>query len=161
PAAAMRWRRRDARDGMFFAGLVIALLGPAVLVVAQLGGAWRTGFAMSLWISITATMALFLGLAVATRHAWRLTPLLLPLLMLLGVFATVWEKAPDRPVPAGVPVAWLDVHIASAVATYGLLTIAAVAGFAVFLQERALKGKRPTALTRLLPAMAEAETLEV
>jgi ABC-type uncharacterized transport system permease subunit len=161
PAAAVRWRSRDARDGTFFGWLALAVFGPSFLVVAELGGHWRTGFAMSLWISIAATMALFLVLAAVTRHAWRLTPILLPLLLLLGLFATMWEKAPDRPVPPGVPVGWLDVHIVSAVATYGLLTIAAVAGFAVFLQERALKAKRQTALTRLLPGMAESEALEV
>jgi ABC-type uncharacterized transport system permease subunit len=60
-----------------------------------------------------------------------------------------------------VPAGWLDTHIALAVVTYGLLTVAAVAGLAVFLQERALKAKRPTALTRLLPPVAESETLEL
>ena len=65
-------------------------------------------------------------------------------------------------VPAyGVPAGWLDAHIVFALVTYGLLTIAAVAGAAVFLQERALKSKQPNALTRRLPAVAESETLEL
>jgi ABC-type uncharacterized transport system permease subunit len=42
-----------------------------------------------------------------------------------------------------------------------LLTIAAVAAFAAFLQDRALKVKRPTALTRLLPSVADCEFLLV
>jgi ABC-type uncharacterized transport system permease subunit len=41
------------------------------------------------------------------------------------------------------------------------VTLAAVAGAAVFLQERALKAKRPTALTRLLPAVSDSEALEI
>jgi len=63
--------------------------------------------------------------------------------------------------PEAVPAGWLDAHIALAVVTYGLLTLAAVAGAAVFLQERALKVKRPTPLTRLLPAVADSEVLEI
>jgi ABC-type uncharacterized transport system permease subunit len=161
PSAVVPWRRHDSRDGLFYAMIALGVLGPAVWVAAQGGGVWRTGFAMSLWVSIAVTMALFLGLAVVTRHAWRLTPLLVPLLLLLGAMATLWENAPERPVDGAVPAGWLDAHIVFAVVTYGLLTIAAVAGAAVFLQERALKSKQPTPLTRLLPAVAESEMLEV
>jgi ABC-type uncharacterized transport system permease subunit len=162
PAALVRWRPHDGRDGLFYGALVLALAGPALSVAMQLDGGWRTGFAMSLWVSIAVTMALFLALAAVTRHAWRLTPLLLPLLLLLGLIGTLWQNAPDRLVPVNaVPPGWLDAHIVFAVVTYGLLTVAAVASAAVFLQERALKGKHPTALTRLLPAVAESEALEV
>jgi ABC-type uncharacterized transport system permease subunit len=161
PPMAVRWRRHDARDPIYYAALALGLAGPALWVAMQFGGAWRTGFAMSLWISIAVTMALFLGLAAATTSAWRLTPLLAPLMLVLGFIGTLWENAPEQPVPAAVPAGWLDAHIVSAVVTYGLLTIAAVAGAAVFLQERALKRKHPTALTRLLPPMAESEALEV
>ena len=73
----------------------------------------------------------------------------------------VWEHAPERPVLGACRPAGSTRISSSRVATYGLLTIAAVAGFAVFLQERALKAKRPTALTRLLPPMAASETLEL
>ena len=161
PVWAVRWRRNDAPDAPFYALLVLGVAGPAALVAVRLGGAWRTDFAMSLWVSIAATMALFLAAAALTRHAWRLTSLLVPLLLLLGMIATLWERAPLRSIADAVPAAWLDFHIVAAVATYGLLTIAAVAGMAVFLQERALKAKRQTTLTRLLPAVAESEALEV
>jgi ABC-type uncharacterized transport system permease subunit len=161
PAALVRWRRNDARDGVYYALLALAAVGPGYLVAAQAEGGWRTGFAMSLWVSVAATMALFLLLALVTRQAWRLTPLLVPLMLLLGLLGTIWQHAPGRPVPAAVPPGWLDAHIVLAVATYGLLTLAAVAGLAVLLQERALKAKHPTALTRLLPAVADSERLEV
>jgi ABC-type uncharacterized transport system permease subunit len=90
-----------------------------------------------------------------------LTPLLVPYLVILAVAALIWQQAPERPMPGAVPAGWLDAHIVFAVATYGLLTIGAVAGLAVFLQERALKAKRPTLLTRLLPPVTESEALEV
>ncbi|HXY98428.1 MAG TPA: cytochrome c biogenesis protein CcsA [Stellaceae bacterium] len=161
PAAAIAFRRRGGPGALFFALLGLGVLGPGLWVMAEAGGAWRTGFAMSLWVTITATMALYLALSLATRHAWQLAPLLLPYLLLLALIALVWEHVPDQPVLGGVPAGWLDAHILFAVATYGLLTLGAVAGFAVFLQERGLKTKRPTALTRLLPPMAESESLEL
>ncbi len=161
PAALVRWRRSDRPDAVFYAVLILAVLGPLSWSAAQLGGAWHTGFAMSLWVTIAATMVLFLGLVATTRQGWRLTPLLLPYLLLLGIIATIWQRAPERPLPDAVPAGWLDAHIAFAVVTYGLLTLAAVAGAAVFLQERALKAKRPTSLTRRLPAVSESEVLEI
>jgi ABC-type uncharacterized transport system permease subunit len=161
PATLVRWRQRDRPDALFYGVLILAVIGPLLWSAAQLGGVWHTGFAMSLWVTIAATMVLFLGLAAITRQGWRLTPLLLPYLLLLGVLATIWQRAPERPMSETAPAGWLDVHIALAVVTYGLLTLAAVAGAAVFLQERALKAKRPTPLTRLLPAVAESEILEI
>jgi ABC-type uncharacterized transport system permease subunit len=161
PAAALSFRRERGRDGLFYAVLGLALLGPALWVASQDESAWHTGFAMSLWLTIVATLALFLVLSLWTRHAWELAPLLLPYLVLLGIAALVWQRAPERPLNEAVPVGWFDAHIVFAVATYGLLTIGAVAGFAVFLQERALKAKRPTALTRLLPGVAASESLEL
>jgi ABC-type uncharacterized transport system permease subunit len=47
------------------------------------------------------------------------------------------------------------------VLTYGLLTIGAMAGLAVMLQERALKLKRPGRLTRILPSVADGERIQV
>ncbi len=55
----------------------------------------------------------------------------------------------------------MSVHIALSVATYGLCTLAAMAAAAAVLQERALKRKRPTALTRALPSVSDASVLEV
>jgi ABC-type uncharacterized transport system permease subunit len=63
--------------------------------------------------------------------------------------------------PVDVPSGWVATHIVLSVVTYGLVTVAAVAALAAFLQERALKDKRPTTLTRLLPSVADAESLVV
>jgi ABC-type uncharacterized transport system permease subunit len=161
PAAAAGLRRRAAPDALLYALLGLGVIGPALWVAAATGGAWRTGFAMSLWVTIAATMAIFLALTLATRHAWQLTVLLVPYLVVLGAIALVWQGAPERPLAGAVPAAWFDAHIIAAVITYGLLTIAAVAGLAVLLQERALKAKRPSALTRLLPPVAASEALEL
>src|SRR5258708_29004592 len=161
PAAVVSFRRQRRPDALFYAVLTLAVVGPVAWVAAQMGGPWHTGFAMALWLTIAATMALFLVLALTTRHAWQLAPLLLPYLVVLAVAALIWQSEPERPMPGAVPAGWLDAHIVFAVATYGLLTLGAVAGLAVFLPERALKAERPTALTRLLPAVAESETVGV
>jgi len=161
PAAALRLRSEDQRDAAFWCGLALAVAGPSIWAAAQLGGSWKTGFAMSLWLTIAVTAALFAILALASRQSWKLTVLLMPYLALLGLVALIWQHAPERPIGSEIPPGWLDAHIILALVTYGLLTLAAVAGVAVFLQERALKAKRPTGLTHRLPAVAESERLQV
>lgn len=160
PATVTTLRRGAARDGLYWMLLAVALAGPLVRAVIALTPAWHTSLSGALWITMAASMVLFMILAAATRDVWRLTPLLLPYLIVLGAVATIWQQAPERPLlPA--PTVWLDLHILVSVATYALLTIAAVAGFAVLVQERALKGKRRGALNQLLPAIASCEALQL
>lgn len=160
PAGWIGWRPQG-RGAAFYAAVALAAAAPTVVLLAQLDGRWRTGFADALWVSVAATMAVFLLLAATTRHAWRLLPLLMPIEILFALLATLWQHLPERPLAVAVPRGWIDAHIFFALAAYALITIAAVAGAAVFLQERALKAKQPTRLTRLLPAVAESEALEM
>lgn len=148
-------------DGVFWAVLAVALAGSASWSANLLGLDWHTGFSVALWVSITASLALFMGLSLVSRQGWRLTPLLLPYLLLLGVIATIWTQAPEQPLTGRPGADWLGLHILISVLTYGLLTIAAVAGLAVVLQEGAIKRKRPTRLTRVLPSVADAEGLQI
>ncbi|MFP6732162.1 MAG: cytochrome c biogenesis protein CcsA [Alphaproteobacteria bacterium] len=148
-------------DGVFWAVLAVALAGSASWAATLLGADWHTGFSVTLWVSIAASLALFMGLSLMTRTGWRLTPLLLPYLLLLGIVATIWAQAPEQPLATQPGADWLGVHILISVLTYGLLTIAAVAGFAVVLQEGAIKAKRPTRLTRILPSVADGESLQI
>ncbi|MFQ5955974.1 MAG: cytochrome c biogenesis protein CcsA [Kiloniellales bacterium] len=161
PAALVPLRRRDGRDAVYWCVLAVAVAGPVAWASAQLGGTWRTGLSVTLWVTIAASMLLFAILAAATRHVWRLTPLMLPYMLLLAVTALVWQQAPERPLATAVPGGWLQAHILASVAAYALLTIAAVAALAVFLQERTLKSKRPSGLTHLLPSVADGEALQV
>ena len=148
-------------DGVFWAALAVALAGSTAWAASLLGADWRTGFSITLWVSIAASLALFMGLSAITRNGWRLTPLLLPYLLLLGVIATIWTQAPGQPLNVRPGADWLGVHILISVLTYGLLTIAAVAGLAVVLQEGAMKRKHPTRLTPVLPSVADAEGLQI
>jgi len=164
PAAILPWRRlgsTQTRDASFWAVTAVAVAGPACWTLVQFGDSWRTGFSVALWVTICATMVIFVVVAALTRQAWRLSLLLLPYLALLGLVAQVWQHAPEQPLTSAAPIAWLEVHIAVSVATYALATLAAVAGLGVFLQERALKSRRPTALSHHLPSVADGETLLV
>ncbi len=151
-------------DGSRRPGIVaVALAALATLAVAfgpsLASGFWQSGFATTLWISIGVTLALFTALCLTRVPAWRLTPLLMPYAVALAVMATVWGSAQGPRLAEDAPPVWVLVHIVVAVVTYALLTLAAVASLAAFLQERALKAKRPTHLTRRLPAAREADAL--
>ncbi len=162
PASLLPYRRRAAgRDGLFWALLAVALAGPLAYCLVRLTGAWETGLSVALWLSITTSLAVFAAAAAATREAWRLTPLLLPYLAAVAVLALIWDRAPGSVAVEGAPPAWLLVHILVSLATYGLATVAAVAGVGVFIQERAMKRKRHGALTRMLPSVADGEALEL
>jgi ABC-type uncharacterized transport system permease subunit len=159
PGALVGWRGRG-RDGLYWAAVALAVAGPGAWALAQVEDAWNSGLAVALWVTVATSMALFAVLAAATREAWRLAPLLLPYLALVGLLATLFQATPEprAPGPLGL---WVLVHIVISVCTYALVTIAGVAGLAVALQERALKARQPSRLTRVLPSVAEAEGLEV
>ena len=162
PASLLSYRRSaEGRDLLFWVVLGAAVVGPLAFTLAQLDEVWRSGLSIALWVSIATSAAFFAVAAAVTQHAWRLAPLLLPYLCLLGLLAVVWGHVPAQPDAVDEPGTWLAIHIAVSVATYALATLAAVAGTAVFLQERALRRKELSALTRRLPSIAHAEGLEV
>ena len=151
PAALVSLRRGQGKDGLFLAVLGLAIAGPVIWAAAQLSDSWHTGLSTSLWVIIAASLLLFGGIVVRVHQAWRLTPLLLPYLLTLGIIASMFSEGSDDGLSSAVPAAWVEVHIIIAVAPFAAL--------AAFLQERALKLKRPNALTRILPAVADSELL--
>jgi ABC-type uncharacterized transport system permease subunit len=159
-APAGRAPSGEGRGLIYWMLIAVAVAGPVAWVAVQQGGAWRTGVGAALWLAIAVTMILFAGLAAVNAVARKLTPLLLAYLIGLGLLATLWLNEPERPLTGLAPAGWLQVHILVAIVAYGLLTLAAVAGAAVVLQQHALKAKRPTAFTRQLPAVAEGEDLQ-
>lgn len=157
-AALVPLRSGARRDAPFWGVVMLAVAGTAAFSLALVSSAWQTDLGTALWVSVAATVALFAAIAATTPSSWRLGPLLMPYLAAVGVAASVFRGDP-RPMAGGAPAIWIDLHILVSVLTYALLTLAAVASLAVFLQERALKRKRPTRLTRMLPAVVEAERL--
>lgn len=160
PASLQAFRRAPAADRLFWAFLGIAATGAAARVAYQIAGPWPTDLATALWLTIAGSLALYAVTAAVVAEAWRLAPLIAAYMLLLGILGTVLQDAPGRPlVVNAADTGWMTVHIVVSIATYGLVTIAAVAALAAYLQERALKRKRPTALTRLLPSVAASDAL--
>ena len=161
PVTVVSMRKASSRDAVFWMLMAVAVAGPLVRVGFLFHGGWQTGLSSALWVTIAASVVIFAAVVLTSQRAWRLAPLLLPYLMLLGILATIWQNQPAREMVASAPSAWVQVHIGLSVVTYGLLTVAAVAGLAVFVQERALKSKSSGALGGVLPSMADSEGLQV
>ncbi|MCW5699405.1 MAG: cytochrome c biogenesis protein CcsA [Rhodospirillales bacterium] len=162
PASLQALRRQPSRDALFWAVIGLATAAALARVGWQLSAQWETGLAATLWVTVAITLAIYTIVAAVAPQAWRLAPMVATYMILLGAIATVWQRTPGQPLVAGSGEAgWIGVHIATSVTTYGLVTIAAIAALAAFLQERALKRKKPTSLTRLLPSLAGCETLVV
>ncbi len=158
PAALVPLRGGARRDAPFWAVVAAAVVATVGFSLALVSGAWQTDLGTALWVSVAATTALFAALSATTQSSWRLGPLLMPYLAAVGLVASLVRGAP-RPMVGGAPAIWIDLHIIVSVLTYALLTLAAVASLAVFLQERALKRKQPTRLTRMLPSVVDSERL--
>lgn len=159
PAALLPFTGRGRDDALFRAALVFAVAGPTLWAGVLLAGEWRTGLTAALAVTIAASTAIFALIALLTRHAWRLASLLMPYLILLGLLGSAVSGSTARPMAGGAPALWIDLHILVSVLTYALLTLAAVAALGAFIQEGALKRKRPTTLSRLLPSVADGEAL--
>ncbi len=159
PMVILSLRSTIERDTLYWTLLAVAVAGPVARSVIHAEGGWDAGFSAALWLSVTACLVVFAVLAAITRHAWRLTPLVAGYLILTGVLGTILEGARPAPSLAGTAVGWLGVHILVSLATYALVTLGAIAAIAAFVQERALKQKHRSALSRLLPSVAEGERL--
>lgn len=160
PATVLPLRWPDRRNGVFWTVVGVGVGGSLIFSYALTGGIWHTGFAVTLWITIATTMALFALLALVLRDCWRLGALLVPYLFLLGGVATIWSSTSTGLLVAAAPDAWLVIHIVAAVLTYAFVTLAAVAGLAVLLRERAVRLKSPSKIVRILPSVADAERLQ-
>ncbi len=159
PAALLLLRPRAQRDVVVWSLLIVAVAGPTCLVVVQNAGGWQPSLSGALWVSVAAAMMLFAIIVALNETAWRLLPLLAGYAFLLGIAGTLFAAWPIETLPPANSAAWLDLHIAVSIATYGLATIAAVAGFAGLLQERGLKRRQSSAFLQSLPAVADGERL--
>lgn len=161
PAAIASWRRPDASESVFWLLLSVAFVGPLVWIAWRFGGNWHTGLSATLWVTVAVSVGLFGVVGVLSREGRRLGVLLFPYLILLAGLATVWSHAPEQGLRRDAPEGWVLAHIAVSVVTYGLLTLAAIAGLAVLLRERSMKAKKRDRLSDLLPSVAGAEDLQV
>ena len=167
PAAIQPFRREtepaeDIRDFTFWAVLSVAIAGSAAWTWVFFASKWQTGMAASLWITVAGAYILFALISLFSGAFARLLALFGPYTLVLATIASVWAQSPARTaISRAVEGPWLDLHIAISVVTYALVTLAAMAAFGVFLQERALKARAPSALTAMLPSVTGGESLQV
>lgn len=161
PAALRGILGPASRDRLFWLLLAVAMAGAGAWTIVQAADGWRTGFAAAIWVTITASLLVYIGLAMFIREAWRLSGLLAGYLLVLAASATVWSNAPEHLLHEQAPTGWILVHVGASVLTYALLTVGAIAGVAVLLQERAFSRKRRGELVDRLPSMADSERIEV
>lgn len=152
-------------DGTRFPVLAsVALAGTGTVVASLMADGWVSGFSSSLWVIIAASFLIFLIGAVVDRRIRGLSLLISLYALPLAVLATIWSNAAPIEALNGAPDTWTLVHVATAVLTFALLTLAACAGVAVLLRERALKRKSAFGLTnrliRGLPSVRDAEDLQ-
>ena len=159
PASLQPWLANPRRDWRFWGGLALAVAGSLGWSFAQLTGRWPTALAADLWITISVSLVLYALVSAVNRQAWRLAVLMLPYMLLLAILACLSASHEGAALNQGAPAAWIDSHILVSLATLGLLTLAAAAALACFIQARALKSKRPTRLSRLLPSVNDSEKL--
>jgi len=162
PVAIHSLGKGRLRDARYWLTMALAVLGPFALVISEIAAhGWQKSFGFSLWVTVTATMGLFATLSLLEPNAHRLTPLVAPYMAVLALSAMIWgqfegaEPLSDKTAVWG----WVEIHIVVSVTTYGLVTLAAMAALAGLLQERILKAKKRSALTRLLPSVADADNL--
>ncbi len=152
---------RPGAAPLFWPALAIAAFFSAQWTYLQVVSGWSTGLSLALTVTIASCLAAFAVLCLCSSPAWRLARLLLPYLLVLSLLAAAAHLRGLARFVSGAPLLWLDFHIVISLATYALLTLAAVAALAGVIQERALKSKRPTWFSRALPAVAESEVLEI
>ncbi|MAH83486.1 MAG: hypothetical protein CBB68_03880 [Rhodospirillaceae bacterium TMED8] len=159
PATFLGFRKNPACDRIFWIILFVAPVGPIWWLWTAFESGWRTDLGATLWVSVAATMIFFIILAVRDSDAWRLVSILSPTALFVGFLATVWSNDKSVMTIAQKPELLIIIHIAVSIATYSLVTIAAVAALAALAQEKALRGKRPIDFTRALPAVTRCDDL--
>ncbi|WNJ98591.1 cytochrome c biogenesis protein CcsA [Thalassospiraceae bacterium LMO-JJ14] len=161
PALALTWRTQFQRNAAFWSVIALACIGPASAVIARSHESWQADFSTSIWVTIAATMALFMIFSALVRSVWRLAPLLSGYMLVLSLIGFAWQHGPTEPLTRAENEGLLILHIAFAVTTYGLATLAAVAAWAAFLQERALKRKERAPLGGVLPSITDCDRLVI
>ena len=138
PACLLLLRPHPKRDLMFWVAMALAVAGPVVVVLQQNLGGWLPSLSGALWASVAAAMILFAVIAALNDTAWRLLPLLAIYGLVMAIGGALFATVPIEHLQATNSAAWLDLHIVVSVATYGLATIAAVAGSDHIVEESAV-----------------------
>lgn len=160
PSILLPYRHFAKRDLLFYSMLTLALVVVLSLVLVRQSAGWKTDLSTALWLTIFTCLILHTIVAIISKDGWRLTPLLMPYLFIVGVLATILsDSTPDHYMINYAPTAWVNAHIFVSILTYGLITLSAISALAASIQARALKSKKRTSLSALLPSLTSSEKL--
>ncbi|WP_419901561.1 cytochrome C assembly family protein [Kiloniella sp.] len=163
PAILINWLGTNTRASWLGRGaLLLALAGPSFVTMIHFGCQWDSGVSISLWVTISFSLLLFLCFSLLVKDFEKLALLLLPYLFVLGIFALLWEGQSGNHSFNTEPDLWLVLHIMASIITYALCTLAAISAFAVLLRERSLKAKKVEGrFIEKLPAVYVADRFQV
>ncbi|GAB5471770.1 MAG: cytochrome c biogenesis protein CcsA [Rhodospirillales bacterium] len=160
PAVLLPWRQEPG-NWLTWCLHLVALAGCGAALSWQVALGWSDRLSLALWLSTAIMLLLYPAVAARWRGSSRLAPLLYGYLLLLAFGATLLPSDPGGYDFGVTMTGWLVAHIVFALIAYGLAGLASIAGLAVFLQELALKRRRPNALSQRLPALADGERLQM
>ncbi|KKJ75489.1 hypothetical protein WH95_18000 [Kiloniella litopenaei] len=163
PAILIPWVSKTDSSSLLMRGaLLIAMFGASFTTMIHLMGHWDGGVSISLWITISLSLLLFLCFSLLVKEFEKLALLLAPYLFLLGVFAVAWEGQSATATPIESMDNWLVLHILASILTYALCTLAAISAVSVQLRERALKLKKVESPFLIkLPSVYDADRFQV
>ena len=104
---------------------------------------------------------LFFIICLRFSPALKLTVILFPYLMLLGILAILFEPSTNPKIVLETNKMWFIPHVIISVITYSLVTLAAIAGASVTLKQRVLNKKTNNEFAKLLPAILEMDVLQL
>ena len=166
PLALIARRQKPQRDIAFWAAVLVSITGPSTWVIVQMSEAWQTGLSSALWVTVVASTVIFGFFAGFTRNGWQLASIFSPYMVILAGLALIWQQDTGQNMGQSKSILdfqsldrWIQVHIMMSVVTYALVTLSGVASLGAFIQEKALRTKQPTTLSRLLPSLIDCEAL--
>jgi len=154
-------RRREEPDAIYVVAFGFAIVTTGVWLVSRLSSSWGADLSLALLASIAACQIAFAASCFVFRSAWRLSVVIVPYLLLLSVVTVLSGAAEPGEASPQTLTAWLYTHIFSSVFAYGLLTVAAMSSLAILFQEKALKTRNRGMIAASLPAIADAERIEI
>ncbi|GHD47444.1 cytochrome c biogenesis protein [Thalassobaculum fulvum] len=160
PAALLAVRPVSGSGPRLWLALAVAAAGAFGWSAVRLSGHWDPNLGVALWISVAASIVVFAAVVAVRPWAGRLVSLLGPYLLVMAILGTLTDEPAPEGAVAALPGGWVIVHILVSLATYALATVAAVAGLAVTLKERALKAKREGGWRGSLPSVVDADQLQ-
>lgn len=162
PALIASLKPHDRVDGIYRATVVIAMIGPGYWLVSAGAHGWTRDLTGALWASVAATTVVYAIVSILTRAGWRLGIIVFPYVAVIAAIAVLRGATTDpHDVIHDGPAGWLVVHAVTSILTYAVATLGAIAAAAGFIQQRALKHKSPTRLSRRLPSLADCDALQI